>query len=221
LRYLTAMLFVALPLLGCAGCDQSTTGVARTDLAPDETEHVAATSTKTEALPTLVVAYRDVTTGVSSLRIVESKLAKRGKPIEVWYSTVCRFEAKANAWQRVPWHYLGTPQRFEPVPESASSSPGRALVDLAGQPAGLYWVEWTESDSVETLERLRSAINSQDGPLSDTRHASAFLLVGPALCNDVRLDPPPPGEIAVCVPQADSAVARFVPEPATQCRSVR
>jgi len=37
------------------------------------------------------------------------------------------------------------------------------------------------------------------------------------LCNDVHLGPAPEGEVAVCVPFADYAQARFVPAPEAAC----
>ncbi len=217
---LICMLLVALPLLGGVGCDHDTTGVAPTESAPDETEHAASENMKNNVTSQVVMAYRDVTTGVSSLRIVEAELVRRGKPVELLYSNVCRFEAQTNTWQRLPWHYRATPHRFEPIAEPAVSSPGRAFLALAGQPLGLYWVEWTESDSVETRERLHREMSPHDH-LSDVQRMSAFLFVGPAACNDSGLDPPPPGEVAACVPHANSAEARFVPQPETQCRNVR
>jgi hypothetical protein len=39
----------------------------------------------------------------------------------------------------------------------------------------------------------------------------------PVLCNDIAMEPPPAGHVAMCVPFATRAEARFVPDPALAC----
>jgi len=57
---------------------------------------------------------------------------------------------------------------------------------------GLFWLAWDE----------------------DGAPATALLFAGPILCNDVMLGTSPSGQIAMCVPFPDRAVARFLPDPA-------
>jgi hypothetical protein len=103
--------------------------------------------------------------------------------------------------------------RFDPekaawTPRSLPSPPSTTLSVLARRQAysrdtdpvillipdsvGLFWAAWDE----------------------DGAPGAAFLFAGPVLCNDVMLSPPPPGQIAICVPLPDRAVARYVPDPA-------
>jgi hypothetical protein len=85
--------------------------------------------------------------------------------------------------ERAAW----TPRSL-PARQQAYSRDTDPVILLIPDSVGLFWAAWDE----------------------DGAPAAAFLFAGPILCNDVMLSAPPPGQIAMCVPLPDGAVARYV-----------
>lgn len=144
------------------------------------------------AMTPVAYAHRDARTGMASLRARSAELAGRGRPLQLTLHALLRFDLAADAW---------TPQSLPSPPTTRVPVPARRAVYSADtdpvilrmpDSVGLFWVAWAE----------------------DGVPATAFLFAGPVLCNDVMLSTPPPGQIAICVPLPDRAVARFVPDPA-------
>jgi hypothetical protein len=79
-----------------------------------------------------------------------------------------------------------------PPPRQVYSQDTDQILLTISEPVGLFWVEWEE----------------------DGHRVTSFAFAGRTLCNDVMLGPAPEGRVAVCVPFADRAEARFVPDPA-------
>jgi hypothetical protein len=104
---------------------------------------------------------------------------------------VSRFAPGADVWQPLP---LRLPISFRltvPKPRQIYSRETDQVLLVVPEPVGLFWAEWEENG----------------------HRVTSFMYAGPILCEDVMLGPTPPGQVAVCVPFADRAEARFVPDP--------
>jgi hypothetical protein len=139
----------------------------------------------------VVYAHRAGSTGVASLRASASELIRTRSPRKVVVRALSRFVPETDTWEPLP---VRLPASFRvPVPKPRhiySQDTDRVLLVIP-QPVGLFWAEWEENG----------------------RRTTSFLYAGPMLCEDVMLGPAPPGRVAVCVPFADRAEARFVPDP--------
>lgn len=106
--------------------------------------------------------------------------------------SVSRFEPQSDRWEP-----LGIPLPVSaqvPVPPARqvySQDMDQILLTIP-DPVGLFWAKWEE----------------------DGHGVTSFVYAGPQLCNDVMLGPAPAGRVAACIPFADHAEARFVPDPA-------
>lgn len=135
----------------------------------------------------LVYPHRD-TAGVATLRARASELVGRTTPPRVTIRAVYHYDPAGDTWIRLPGYPRTAAFPAEPLREdSAAADP----VLLTFPPLGLFWTVWAE-----------------DGE----RHAAAAY-AGPVLCNDVMPGPVPAGRAALCVPFADRAEARLVPDP--------
>jgi hypothetical protein len=161
--------------------------------------------TSTPATP-LLSARREAGTGAASLHVDERALAQRGRAIAVTYFGLCKFDPTKNSWARVPLALPSVAIRF--APEVSRAVPGRRVLDLAGRPAGLYWIQWSAWDDVPAKGE---GVGERRAPSSTLLHH------GRVLCNDVHLGPAPQGRFAACVPGDTEAVARFVPDPERAC----
>lgn len=138
----------------------------------------------------VVFSYRSSSTGLATLRARTADLVHRRVPLRVTLRAVYRYDPQSDTWARVgdplpPW--------IVPIPRSRkiySSHTDPVLYRFP--PVGLFWAIWEESGQ---------------------RHSSPAY-AGPTLCQDVMLGPAPSGKIAMCVPFADHAEARFVLNPA-------
>jgi hypothetical protein len=144
------------------------------------------------AMKPIAYAHRDARTGAASLRARAAELVRRGRPLQLTLRVLLHFDPETDAW--TPRALPSPPSTRLPVPAQRQgySRDGDPVLLPVPKSVGLFWVAWDE----------------------DGTPATAFLFAGPILCNDVMLDAPPPGQIAICVPFPDRAVARFVPDPA-------
>ncbi|MCC6197664.1 MAG: hypothetical protein IT518_24715 [Burkholderiales bacterium] len=146
-----------------------------------------------------VVPRRERTTGHANLAVNEVWLHGHGAAVIVSVQRVCRYDPKENQWRALSAPEPG--KRWRLAPKSTAGE--RVMYELPRETA-LFWVQWSERDDDRLGARVR---------YRDTR-----LVSGPVLCNDVMLGPAPEGSVATCVPFADHAQARFVPDPASACK---
>jgi hypothetical protein len=137
----------------------------------------------------VVYASRLSATGVATLQVRISELVHRREPFRVKLKAVYRYDPKSSDWTRLdeslPYATVSIPAR----------DPNRSPTDpvlYTFPPPGLFWAIWEE----------------------DGQRQSAAAYAGPILCQDVMLGPAPQGKVGMCVPFADRAEARFVPNPA-------
>ena len=150
-----------------------------------------------------VVVHRQPGTGHVDLKVDEAWLGKHGAPVMFEIARVCRYDPGDGTWRKVLSPYSNPFGRLAP-PTPGQASQGDRIVYQAPREIGLFWVYWSEE--VEDNQSARSV-----------RWRDAHLVSGPVLCNDVMLGSAPPGMVAACVPFANRAEARFVPEPAKTC----
>jgi hypothetical protein len=142
-----------------------------------------------------VVVRRDAS-GHADLRVDENSLREHGSVVAVHVIRACTLDPQGNTW------------RTSSVPVSRTfklatldeAKQGERIVYAPREAIGLVWIEWYEQD--ERRQR---------------RDRATFLVSGPILCNDVAIHALQ-GTVAVCVPFANRAEARAVPDPATTCR---
>jgi hypothetical protein len=139
----------------------------------------------------VVYAYRTGGTGIGSLRARTSDLIHLKAPREVAIRAVFRYDPATDAWARLTLDSLPSITLRKASPRQIYSAESDPVLLTIPQPVGLFWAIWEEDG-----HRLATAIYA-----------------GPVLCNDVMLGPAPPGRLAICVPFADRAEARFVPDP--------
>ena len=140
----------------------------------------------------VVYAYRTGGTGIGSLRARTSDLIHLKAPRHVTIQALFLYDPTHDTWARVVLDSLPPITLRRARPRQIYSADSDPVLLTMPQPVGLFWVIWDEDG-----HRLATAVYA-----------------GPILCNDVMLGPAPPGHVAMCVPFADRAEARFVPDPA-------
>jgi len=145
--------------------------------------------------------------GLASLRIDEAWLARHGQPILAQVRVVCRYVPSRDQWQRLPASPTRIAYRMEPLSAADTRVDDRTFFELPREP-GLYWVHWIEQG---------------EGDHSQSAVAQRHELVsaGPVPCHDLARDSVPAGKVPACVPFADRAEARVVPDPGIACADLR
>lgn len=137
-----------------------------------------------------------------AVRVAEASLQAEDRPLRYRIDTVCRFDADEDRWQvLLQSHRREAPLELAPLLRSAGASEPRVVARVP--PVALYWFRWSEGFDGSDAAALRS------------HHAFGY--AGGMLCDGVQLGTPPAGMVAVCVPFADRAEARFVPDPVQAC----
>jgi hypothetical protein len=139
----------------------------------------------------VVYAYHSGATGAGSLRARTSDLIHLSAPRSVAVRAVFRYDPERDAWERLALDPLPSMALPVPSPQQIYSAESDQVLLTIPLPVGLFWAVWEE-----------------DGHL-----LASAIYAGPMLCEDVMLGPAPPGRLAMCVPFADRAEARFVPDP--------
>ncbi|HEY8196597.1 MAG TPA: hypothetical protein VIG04_06445 [Gemmatimonadales bacterium] len=139
----------------------------------------------------VVYAHHAGGTGAGSLRARTSDLIHLSSPRHVAIRAVFRYDPETEAWRRLALEPLPAMTLTVAAPRQIYSAESDQVLLTIPLPVGLFWALWEEDG-----HRLASAIYA-----------------GPILCEDVMLGPAPPGRLAMCVPFADRAEARFVPDP--------
>jgi hypothetical protein len=150
-----------------------------------------------------VIAHRDAKTGNATLKIDEAWLKKHNMPVVLHVNLICRYDAALDKWQLLPRPVERPSWRFVPGTDAEVALGNRVAYELPKETA-LFWVHWSEQKEVNAAARL-------------TVYRDSLAFSGPVQCNDIQLGEPPPGKVSVCVPFADRAEARFVPEPVKAC----
>lgn len=148
--------------------------------------------TKTQSWKPVGYAHRATGTGTASLRASASELLKTGSPRRLVVRAVLRFVSSGDRWEPLAILLPVSVRVPVPPPRQVYSQDTDQILLTIPEAVGLFWVAWEE----------------------DGRRVTSFAYAGPTLCNDVMLGPAPAGRVAVCVPFADRAEARFVPDPA-------
>jgi hypothetical protein len=141
----------------------------------------------------VVYAHRATGTGAASLRASAAGLIRAGVPRRVVVRAVWRFVAGTDTWERLRVPLPGPVRLPVPPARQVYSGDTDQVLLVIPDPVGLFWAEWEEDD----------------------HRVTGFVFAGPMLCNDVMLGPAPPAHLPLCVPFADHAEARFVPDPPT------
>ena len=142
--------------------------------------------------------------GHAALRVDEGWLREHNMPVVFHVARICRYDAAAGQWQRLPPPDPRRSTRLVPLSPEDASRGNRVAFELR-QETALFWLQWGEQN-----EDNRSA--------RSIRYRDALVTSGPVLCNDIDLSPATPDQVAACVPYADRAEARFVAQPAKACR---
>ena len=150
-----------------------------------------------------VIAQRDPRSGAATLKVDEAWLQKHNMPVVFNLTTICRYDPATDQWQRMPPPDRRVSWRLVPLSNADAALGNRVVYELPSETA-LFWLHWMEQNEVNVSSRL-------------TAYRDKLVLSGPVQCNDIDLGAPPPGKIAACVPFANRAEARFVPEPAKPC----
>jgi hypothetical protein len=150
-----------------------------------------------------IVVRRETGSGHAKLRVDEGWLQKHNVPVVFHLARICRYDATAGQWQRLPPPDMRRVWRLAPLSPQDASNGNRVAFELP-QEVALFWLQSGEQNDGE-----RSA--------HSLRYRDALVTSGPILCNDVDLGPPPSRQVAACVPYADRAEARFVLTPAEAC----
>ena len=148
-----------------------------------------------------VILRRATDRGFTTLEVEESWFARHPTPIEFVLRDVCRYDDAADRWTRIAMPHEAVTTRIQPRTDSARTP--RVVVQLPEETA-LFYARWVEREQDEMRARMQS--------LRDTLATS-----GPILCEDIDLGPAPAGRVAACVPFANRAEARFVPDPKDRC----
>jgi hypothetical protein len=138
----------------------------------------------------VLYAHRSVPTGVATLRTRSADLIRRGTSPEITVRAIYRYDATRDVWRREPSSQLPSVRVPIPAPKQIYTAETDPVL-VTFPPLGLFWAVWEE-----------------DGQ----RYTSAAY-AGPIMCNDVMLGTAPSGRVSLCVPFADRAEARFVPDP--------
>ena len=150
-----------------------------------------------------VVTHRDAASGYASLRVDEAWLTRHNKPVVFRVNVMCRYDAAADAWQRLP--VPDGQQHWRLVPQSPEAAArGNRVAFEAPIQIALFWLRWSEQSAVNSSSR-------------DIAYRDALVMSGPVQCNDIHPGEAPPGKVAACVPFAERAEARFVPAPEKAC----
>ena len=154
-----------------------------------------------------IVVVRESASGHSDLKVDETWLRGHRTPVLVQVETVCRYNPAQDRWQALPPTDQHRLQRLAPL-TPAQSTHGVRVAYESPRDIALLWVRWSEQ-------------HEDNRAPSRVRGRSAYLFSGPILCNDLMLGPAPNGLVAACVPFANRAEARLVPDPATACATPR
>ena len=147
---------------------------------------------------------RETRTGHADLKVDEAWLSRHGAPVNFQVTKVCRYDTESDQWRALPPPDPSRTLRLLPLTPQEAAAGERVAYEAPRVPA-LFWVSWWERDDEAIPGRAQRY------------RREALLVSGPILCNDIALGPAPAGSIAACVPSADRAQARFVPEPAKAC----
>ncbi len=139
----------------------------------------------------VVYGSRTGGTGIGSLRARTSDLIHLKAPRHVAIRALFLYDPVKDAWAPMPLAPLPSITLRRARPRQIYSTESDPVLLTMPQPVGLFWAIWDEDG-----HRLASAVYA-----------------GRILCDDVMLGPAPPGHVAMCVPHADRAEARFVPDP--------
>ena len=136
--------------------------------------------------------YRAAGTGTASLRASASELIRIGSPRRLVVRAVLRFVPDTDCWEPLALSLPVSVRVPVPPPRQVYSGDTDQILLTIPESVGLFWIEWEE----------------------DGHWVTSFAYAGPMLCEDVMLGPAPAGRVAACIPFADHAEARFVPDPA-------
>jgi hypothetical protein len=153
-----------------------------------------------------VLLRRDPASGRAALKVNEAWLRSRGVVVLFQVEDLCRYDAAADRWQRLPAPDPRVSWRLESLPEAEIVRGERTAFELPAETA-LFWVRWREQED---------SARSPRGPYNAIRR-DELATSGPVLCNDIALVPEAAGRVAACVPFNDHAQARLVPDPAETC----
>jgi hypothetical protein len=168
--------------------------------------HITPETAVPAALETVSVR-RQTGTGHAALKVNEMWLQQHNAPVSFQVINVCRYDATTNRWQALPPPDPRVRWRIAPQSGEEARSGERTAFELPRETA-LFWVGWTEED--DRRGRPQSAGN--------VLFRQTLVTSGPVLCNDIAIGTLPIAQVAACVPFADHAEARFVPDPAEGCR---
>jgi len=123
--------------------------------------------------------------------VAEAWLQKHNKPVLFHVAGICRYDAAAGRWQRLPQPDPRRSTRLVPLSSEDASRGDRVAFELP-QETALFWLQWGEQNELNRSSR-------------SSRFRDALVTSGPMLCNDIDLGPAPPDQVAACVPYADRA----------------
>jgi hypothetical protein len=136
--------------------------------------------------------HRAAGTGTASLRASAVEMLRTGSARHLNVRAVLRFMPGTDRWEPLAISLPLSIRVPVPPPRQIYSGDTDQILLVIPEPVGLFWVDWQE----------------------DGHRVTSFAYAGPMLCEDVMLGPAPAGRVAACVPFADRAEARFVPDPA-------
>jgi hypothetical protein len=148
---------------------------------------------------------RDPKSGAAVLKADEAWLKKENIKISLKVQLLCRYNPETDKWQRLTLPDIEQRRSYglEPLSDADAAFGNRVIYELPRE-TGLYWLHWSEDKVVELPQRK-------------TVYRHAVVVSGPVLCNEIALGEAPTGKVAACVPFAERAEARFVPEPHKAC----
>jgi hypothetical protein len=153
------------------------------------TANLPNTQTQNQAWQSVVYAYWDRATGISSLRVHDFVLQGSGESRQFVFGSLWRYNVSPQKWERVNLRVDHPIVLKAEKRQVYSTESDQKVVSLTAE-IGLFWAEWKE-----------------DG------HSANTLIFAGMLCEDVDIGNPPEGMIATCVPFTNHAQAMFVPDP--------
>jgi hypothetical protein len=150
-----------------------------------------------------VALRREPRTGYAALKVDEPWLRAHDTPVLFQVTRICRYDAVTDLWQPLVPPDPRRSWRLEPLSPAEAAEGDRVAFELP-QETALFEVRWVEyHDDLPASRNLA--------------YRDALVTSGPVPCNDIAMGPAPEGRISACVPFADRAEARFVPEPEKPC----